>query len=81
MQKIHYDKLFLSINLQQKDRFWLGATHIFIFKSCQSSEQGDNDQINGMVLVYRDSYCGSQLPEVRTPRRSMGLTLILVPGS
>ena len=55
MQKIHYDKLFLSINLQQKDRFWLGATHIFIFKSCQSSEQSDNDQINGMMLVYRDS--------------------------
>ena len=52
MQKINYDndKLFLSINYNKKTGFNLGQ-HIFSFKSCQTSEQSDNDQINGMVLV------------------------------
>ena len=52
MQKIDYDndKLFLSINYNKKTGFNLGQ-HIFSFQSCQTSEQSDNDQINGMVLV------------------------------
>ena len=53
MQKINYDndKLFCQSTTTKRQVLTWGRTYFHLNKSCQASEESDNDQINGMVLV------------------------------